>query len=88
MGRLRVLNVEALEDLARSLAGIAPEAAKDKTVEDEDRTATEDETSANEWVQGGHREVAMWIGGSSAEIWGVLRRWHWRWRAERWRPCF
>jgi hypothetical protein len=42
---------EELEDLACALAGVAREVAEDETVGAEDRTATQDETSANEWAQ-------------------------------------
>jgi hypothetical protein len=61
-------DVEELEDLASALAGVAREVAENETVED--RTATQDEKSANEWAQ---RDIEMvtWIGGGGAEIWRV-----------------
>jgi hypothetical protein len=39
-------------------------------VKAEDRTATQDETSANEWAQG-DIEMVTWIGGGGAETWSV-----------------
>ncbi|KAI0280151.1 hypothetical protein BC826DRAFT_1152970 [Russula brevipes] len=53
-------DVEALEDLASALAGVAWEAAGNKTVENADRTATQDETSASDWVQ---RDIERWKRG-------------------------